>query len=149
MPFFSELAAAAQVGHAKHAAPLQPEITRAHKAGSEAHVESAVAGEQRGILAVQGQPFLVKDEHRNLGAVLRRVPDLVHLKSSGIDAGRAYFVPQRSFARGQFHLVDGRRDGERLESEESFFPVPSATQSLDRAHARKLNVTQLFALEIE
>ena len=49
----------------------------------------------------------------------------------------------------QLDLVDRRRNRERLESEESFFPVPSAAEALDRAHARKLDVAQRLAFEIE
>ena len=58
-------------------------------------------------------------------------------------------VPQRSFARRQFHLIDRRRHGERLESEESFLAVLAAAEAGDRADSRKLDVAQRLAFEIE
>ncbi len=82
----------------------------------------------------------MKDEHGNLGSVFRRVPNLTDFKRGGIDAGSGYLVPQRSLTRGKLDLVDGRWNRERLESEESFFAVPSAAESLNRADARELNV---------
>ena len=91
----------------------------------------------------------MEDEHRDLGAVLRGVPELLHFISRGIDAGRGDLVPQRSLARRQFDLIDRRRHGERLESEEGFLAVPAAAEAVDRADARKFDVAQRLALEIE
>ena len=45
----------------------------------------------------------------------------------------------------QLDLVDGRRNRERLETEESFFAVPSAAEPRDRANGRKIDVAQRFA----
>ena len=91
----------------------------------------------------------MEDEHRDLGAVLRGVPELGHFIGRGIDAGRGHLVPQRSFARRQFYLIDRRRHGERLESEESFLAVIAAAEAGDRADSRKFDVAQRLAFEIE
>src|SRR5207302_10045831 len=149
VPVLAELGAASQVGNREDASMLQPEIAPAGKSGREAHVESAVTGKQRGVLAVELKSFFVKDEHRNLGAVLRRVPDLANFKCRRINARRGYFVPQRRLTRGQLDLVDGRRNRERLESEERFFAIPVTAESLNRADAREFHVAQRFAIEVE
>src|SRR2546427_5210081 len=104
--------------------------------GSQANVEAAVSGEQGGIVAVQLQSFFVEDEHGNLGAVLRGVPELIDFVGGRIDAGGVYFVPQISFIGRKIKMVDGRWNGERLEAEENFLAIPLATGTGDAANGR-------------
>src|SRR6266446_5836376 len=149
MPVFSELGPPAEIGHSKDASVLEPNIAAANEAGRQADVKTAVSGEQRGVVAVQLQSFFMEDKHGNLGAVFRRVPDLVDFVGGRIDAGGVYFVPQISFVAGEIVMIDGRWDSERLKAEEKFLAIPLAPRTGDAADGREWNVGDEFAVQLE
>src|SRR5208282_3821085 len=88
MPVFSELGTAAQVGDRVNATVLHPEKHAAAETWRQRDVKTAVAGEQRGILAVLLDSLLADDKHRDFRAVFRGVPDLLHVISGRIDGRR-------------------------------------------------------------
>ena len=58
------------------------------KVGCQRDVETAVAGEQSGILAILLDSLFADDKHRDFRAVFRGVPNLLHVISGRIDGGR-------------------------------------------------------------
>src|SRR4029077_13050233 len=100
VPVFAEFGAATQVGHREDAAVLHPEIGSAAEGGREADIESAVGGEQRGILAVFLNAFLVNDKHGHARAVFRFEPLLRDFVAGGIDGGSVDLGPERSIHKG-------------------------------------------------
>jgi hypothetical protein len=117
MPVFAKLGAAAQVGDRVNTAVLHPEIHAAAESRRQRDVKAAIAGQQCWVLAVFLDSLLADDKHRNLRAVLRGVPNLLHVIGRRIDGGRVNFGPQRAFHIGQINAVNRGWDGERLESE--------------------------------
>ena len=76
MPLFSVFSPAAKIGHGIHAPHFHPGDATHAEAWCDGNVEAAVAVQQRRIVAVQLQAFLVSDEHRHLRAVFTGVKDL-------------------------------------------------------------------------
>src|SRR5450432_666659 len=65
MPVFAKLCASAQVGDSEHAAVFQPKIAPTGKTRGEADVETSITGQQRGVLPIKLNSFLVKNKHRD------------------------------------------------------------------------------------
>ncbi len=105
VPIFAEFAAAAKIGDGIHAALLHPCNCCRAVGWFEIHVEAAVRGEISGIVAVEFHSFEMGDEHRNLCAVFRYVPDLLHREFVWIDRHVAA-RPDGLFAGGCVIAVD-------------------------------------------
>src|SRR4029453_16488843 len=101
------LAAAPQVGQRKDATGVEPLEQWSAEGGRLAHRETAVAGEDGGILAVELEALLVHNEDRDLGAVLRGVPLLLDLDRRRID-GHSGPLPELGLGAGlrQIDAVD-------------------------------------------
>src|SRR4030081_1469528 len=85
MPVFAELGAPAQVSDSVNAAVLHPEIHAAIKSRLQRDIETAVASEQGGVLAILLDSLFVNDKHRNFRSVFRVVPNLLHVISGRIE----------------------------------------------------------------
>ncbi len=96
VPVFAELGAAAQIGDGVDAAVLHPEIGGAAEGGSEADVEAAIGGEQRGIVATFLHALFMHDEHGDARAVFRFEPFLVDFVGGGVDGRGVNLGPERS-----------------------------------------------------
>src|SRR5579863_5480542 len=148
VPFFSELAPAAQVGQREDAAVLRPHNGLGGETGSHTDVEATVTSHQARIRAVELEPLLVHQEHRNFDLVLRLVPDLLDLELAGVD-GRLSARPNLLPAARHVVAVDGRWNVEGAESEEGLFVFPAAAYSRHAAERRKLEVAAVAANGIE
>ena len=98
VPFLAIFTAAADVGDRVNAPHLHPIDDRDAECGGDRDVESAVAVEQGRVVAAERQPFLGGDEHRNLGAVLAGVENLLRLIKGRIELDFRLF-PKRRFCR--------------------------------------------------
>ena len=85
VPSVAEFTSTAKIRHGIYAALLHPCDGGAAIGRFQIHVESAISGEIRGIVAVELQSFKMRDEHWNLCAVFRYVPDLLHREFVWID----------------------------------------------------------------
>ena len=70
-PLLAVSAAAAHARHGKQTALIQPDAAREIEAGRGTRAEAAVAGQQRGIIAVQARSFFPDDAQRYWRAILR------------------------------------------------------------------------------
>ena len=85
-------------------------------------VEPAIGIEQRRILPIQLQPFLVTEEHGNARAVFARIENLLGLVLRQIDRHLA-LPDRRALSRLQIQAVNTRRNGEAVEPVEHFLVV--------------------------
>ena len=92
MPLLAELAAAAQIGQRENAAMLREDHRVRTESRSFVDQKTAVAVEQRRPIAVELEAFFENQKHGDAGLILRRVPDLLHLKLRRID-GRLHASP--------------------------------------------------------
>ncbi len=111
VPGLAVLAAAAQVGLGEDAAVLQEDDVGRAEAGRDGDVEAAVGREEGRVLAVELEPFLVDDEHRDFRPVLARVENLLRLVAGGVELDLAR-PEDLGRARGRIELVDRRRISE-------------------------------------
>ena len=79
VPRLTVFAAAAQVGLGIDPAGLDPGDALRRKGRQQVDVESAVRVEQHGLAPVERDPFPVRHEHRDPGAILAREEDLAGL----------------------------------------------------------------------
>jgi hypothetical protein len=100
MPVFAEFGPAAQVGDCINAPVLHPQIHAAVESRCHRDVKTAVAGQQRGVLAIPLDSLFADDKHRNFRAIFRAVPNLLHVIGRRIDGGRVDFGPERAFHVG-------------------------------------------------
>ena len=118
VPGRPELAAAADVGQHIDPALLQPQLAhRARIVRRIAHLESAIAVQQRRVRAVELHVRLVHDEVGHLRPVLRRRLILVDLVGRSIEPGRQRLDLLQRAAR-RVVLVERIRLQEALEAEE-------------------------------
>ena len=79
VPVLAKFRTSPKIGNSKNSAVLQPDKPAPLEIRREAEVEPPIRGQQRRVLAVERHSLFVKHEHRDLGAVLRGVPKLLHL----------------------------------------------------------------------
>src|ERR1039458_7826097 len=154
MPIFTELGPAAQVGNRENAAVLHPEISAAVETWRLRDVKTAVAGQQGWVLAVLLYSLFADDKHRDLRAIFRAVPDLLHVISGRIDGGRVNLGPERAVYAGpidfgQVNAINRRWHGEGLESEEDLVAVIPAGGAENSSDGGQRNVGELLAVEPE
>ena len=111
MPLLSEFSSAAETGQGKQSSVLGPEQLARREPWSFAQVEPPVSGQQGGIRSIELQAFPIKQEHRDLRPVLRRVPDLANHKFV-LGHRHLGFCPGRASVFVQVVLINGRRDVE-------------------------------------
>src|ERR1039458_5684518 len=154
MPVFAELGPAAQVGNRENAAVLHPEISAAVETWRLRDVKTAVAGQQGWVLAVLLDSLFADDKHRDLRAIFRAVPDLLHVIGGRIDGGRVNLGPERAVYAGpidfgQVNAINRRWHGEGLESEKDFVAVIPAGGAENSSDGGQRNVGELLAVEAE
>ena len=102
VPFLTELAAAAQVGHGVDAALFEQDDVGGREARGQGDVEAAVRVEHGRALAVHLEALLVDDEHGDHGAVFGGVEHLLALVSGRVKVDVGH-VERGALARG--HVV--------------------------------------------
>src|SRR6185312_14066318 len=115
------------------------------EAGHHGDVESAVAGEQRGMGAIQLQAFAVGQEHGNFGAVLGGVPDLSHFIFICGD-GDFVLEPNGLFSRGYVIAIDAGRNVKRVESVETLVVVPASAETRESTQSRRFDLADELAI---
>ena len=147
VPRLAVLRTAAQVGFAVDAALLDEEDRRRGESGGDVDLETAVGIEQAGILAVAFQPLAVGDEHRDPGAVLRRVKHLLGRELRGIEFHLRGLVERRC-PRGDVVFVDGR--GRRVVGQRivELRILPLAAEAADRTDGGQLDRAHQLAVVV-
>src|SRR5260370_41130179 len=92
-PLFTVFAATTQVSHSEYAAVFDPQEGFDGEDRSQADIKASVTKEQRWIVAVQRQPFLVREKHWHAGAVSARLEDLRRLVARRVEV-QAYIPEQ-------------------------------------------------------
>ena len=142
VPVLAVLAAAAQVRRARRRRRARGTGSRtASKVGSHADVEAAVAGQQRGLLAVAPGAFAVGEEHRHAGAVPRRH----HRRARPRTTRRRPALPtaattRRRAGRPDVDAKDFGRDEKRGEAVADLGDVARAGERRERAQSRQRDV---------
>ena len=134
VPRLAIFAAAADVGDREHPTLLEPRDPRRREGRRHRDVEAAIRIEQCRCGACY--VLALDDEHRNLGAVLRRVETLLDRIARRIerDLGRR---PRRRLARADIVAIDRRRRGEAGEGVEGLGIVGVAAKAADIADSRQ------------
>ena len=147
MPVFAVLAAAAQVRHGVDAAHLHPHQVADAEGRRQRDVEAAVAIQQRRVLAVELQAFLVGDDHRHARAVFAVVEDLLRfvVRRVEIDLRRA---EDRAAARPHVVAVDRRRRRVAREAVEGLLVRALAAEAAGGADAGQLDLAHLLAAQV-
>ena len=142
VPVAAVLPAAAQVRDRQHAAHLEPGEAGRGEAGGQGDVETAVAVEQRRVVAVLLDALAVGDEHRDARAVAALVEDLLRLVAVevGVDRGAA---DQRTLAGTHVVAVDLRRRAETRVGVEGLRLLPAAAEAAGAADARQFDFAGL------
>src|SRR6266571_1949638 len=147
VPFFAILATAAQIGPGKHAAMFDPQEGSDGEDWSQADIKASVTKEQRWIVAVQHQPFLVREKHWHAGAVLRRVEDLRRLVTRRVEV-QAYIPEQRKSAAREVVAKNAGRIEERSKVDEHLRISGPACKLNDGAESRQGDFTREAAIEV-
>ena len=135
MPLFSVLAAAAQIRLGIEAALLHPPGEFGIPRRSHIHEEAAIGKHQRRRVAIALHAFLCRDEHRDAGAILRFVENLLHfVLIRGEGDGR--LGKNFCLSGAEVVAINGRRDDERLKAVEAFAGIFAAVQFGGRAERR-------------
>src|SRR6266851_2865882 len=100
------------------------------ESGSFVDQKTAVTIKQRGPVAIQLEAFLENQKHGDTGLILRRVPDLPHLKLRRIDR-RLHARPDVLVSGGNVVAKDGGWLRKRRERIKSFVTIPAPG---DRGH---------------
>ena len=114
---------------------------------SERDVESAVGVEQRGILSVELESFLVGQEHGDAGAVFAGVEDLFGFVAAGIEIDFGLAV-DGTLAGLRIVAIDGGGRDEAGEGVESFFVFAFAAETCGGADAGQVDVAQEGAVQV-
>ena len=141
VPRLAELPATAQVRHREHAAVLDPERRARREERPDADVEPAVAGEEGGVAAVEADAVPVRDEHRDLRAVLGRVPDLLDLDVLAPDR-HLEARPHIALPASGLIAVDRGGLGQRAEGEERLVLAPVPAHAAHGPEAGQRQLTQ-------
>src|ERR1700691_997254 len=139
MPVFAVLAAAAQVGLSVNASHLKPHQVRHRERGRKRNVEAAVSIEQHAVLAVEFEPFLVSEKHRDACTVFALIENLRGFIAAGVKID-LWFAKDRAGAFFRVVTIDDVGYGKAGEDVERFFIRTLAAETYRRADPWQINL---------
>src|SRR5207245_4731563 len=110
-------------------------------------VKASVSVQNRRIVAVELDSFLIGQEHRNAGTVFAIVENLFHLVVAGLEAGNLDGAKNGGFARGDVVFVDRWRRIEGCVAVENEFVIVSSAESARGTQTGKRHF--VFELAVE
>ncbi len=128
---------------------LQPQINVAVELRREADVEPAIPSQERRIVSILLQSFLVHQKHRHPRPIFRVVPLLLNFVSRSINRRRIHLGPQRRSPRLQVVTINRARNRKRLKSVKDLIAIPFSLGRENGADRRQCQVAEQTASEIE
>ena len=148
MPLGAILAATPEIGQREDTAHLKPLKRLNAKTGRQRDVKTAIAIEQRGVLAIQLQAFLGDQEHRDLRPILGLEEDLLRLEGIRLEVHLGA-LEYRRFAGRKIEAVHSAGIGEGREGVEALFIMAAPAETTHGAEGRQLDVPLFLAIQAE